>query len=477
MILNEKQLNDYKAFLRLVHQGESKTNAANLVGVAASTLRRWGDSENAPTIEQVLKEDQKRKKAAVKKTAASKKAPAKKAASKKVATKKAPAKKKGAEMLFGGNKAEEEPNTLEYKKLKTIVADQLGLTEADVKFNSEFVANLGADSLDTVELVMAVEDEFGIEVPDEKAESITSVKLAYEAMVEAGIVKSVPAPVKDTATAEFKASEGSVEVQDEEDDEEVPFQAIVTQKTLTVIRDGQPIQVDKSHQNFDKIKQVISTNLANGKVRKSVLQEIYALIDMKQFLQQWSSGRIAVSKATGVTIDGQPLIGELANVMIRCLEEGSKDITKFAMFHEKAAQAVSGKAPNKLFRFITKSGLKISDTGNIIALKVVRNTYMDKHSNTMDNSPGKVVEMPRAAVDDRDHVTCSHGLHVCAPGYIKHFASSAGGDRLVECEVDPRDFVSIPDDYDFDKARVCKYTVLRDVSEAYSKELYNTKPV
>jgi acyl carrier protein len=66
------------------------------------------------------------------------------------------------------------------QRVKKIVADQLGVAEADIKNESSFVDDLGADSLDTVELVMALEDEFEIEIPDEEAEKITDVQLAID---------------------------------------------------------------------------------------------------------------------------------------------------------------------------------------------------------------------------------------------------------------------------------------------------------
>ena len=63
-------------------------------------------------------------------------------------------------------------------RVKKIVAEQLGANEADVKLESSFVDDLGADSLDTVELVMALEEEFECEIPDEEAEKITTVRAA-----------------------------------------------------------------------------------------------------------------------------------------------------------------------------------------------------------------------------------------------------------------------------------------------------------
>ncbi len=66
------------------------------------------------------------------------------------------------------------------ERVKSIVVEQLGVNEDQVTNAASFVDDLGADSLDTVELVMALEEEFETEIPDEEAEKITTVKLAVD---------------------------------------------------------------------------------------------------------------------------------------------------------------------------------------------------------------------------------------------------------------------------------------------------------
>ncbi|OOZ80089.1 acyl carrier protein [Solemya velum gill symbiont] len=65
-------------------------------------------------------------------------------------------------------------------RVRKIVVDQLGVKEEEVNLEASFVDDLGADSLDTVELVMALEEEFETEIPDEEAEGITTVKQAVD---------------------------------------------------------------------------------------------------------------------------------------------------------------------------------------------------------------------------------------------------------------------------------------------------------
>ncbi len=67
-----------------------------------------------------------------------------------------------------------------FDKVKEIIVDQLGVEEEEVTLESSFIEDLGADSLDIVELIMALEEEFGLEIPDDEAEKIANVNDAVE---------------------------------------------------------------------------------------------------------------------------------------------------------------------------------------------------------------------------------------------------------------------------------------------------------
>jgi acyl carrier protein len=73
------------------------------------------------------------------------------------------------------------------ERVKKVIVEQLGVNAEQVTDEASFIDDLGADSLDTVELVMALEEEFGLEIPDEDAEKISTVKAAIEFIETKGV--------------------------------------------------------------------------------------------------------------------------------------------------------------------------------------------------------------------------------------------------------------------------------------------------
>ena len=122
-----------------------------------------------------------------------------------------------------------------------------------------------------------------------------------------------------------------------------------------------------------------------------------------------------------------------------------------------------------LYKFLEHNGHPITTEGNFIAYRAVRSDFMDKHSGTMDNSVGNIVEVPRSQVDDNPNNTCSHGLHVATLTYASGFGS--GGDKVLDVEVSPEDVVAVPTDYDGTKMRVCRFKVVAESKGLIEKHL------
>lgn len=264
--------------------------------------------------------------------------------------------------------------------------------------------------------------------------------------------------------SDFDTSEQSNdEVLEEDEVTFVPIQCIILNDTVIVVRNGVPCQLDKSHKNFTKIYDILVNKVHDNKISAYDLDKIYKLIDVKSALEEFTQGAVTIVK-NNVFLNDTKIDGRVVHVLLNCFDECDEDgLSRFSNFLEKVSECQSWKVVNRLYDFLEKSDLMVDHEGRVVAYKVVRSTYMDKYSNTMDNSPGNIVEMPRNEVDDRDEVTCSKGLHVCSQRYIKEFYSN--GDRIVRVAVDPRDWVSVPVDYDFSKARVCRYEVLDDVTD------------
>lgn len=227
-----------------------------------------------------------------------------------------------------------------------------------------------------------------------------------------------------------------------------PF--IIQGQNVTVVIDGKPFTISKTHVTYQKVVDAI---------KAGEWDKVKQIIDPVKVVLNYGKGNVSVQGGT-LFWKGEPFAGVLATRMIAMLEEGF-DIEPMVNFMENLMRNPSKRSVDELYGFLEKNNLPITPDGCFLAYKKVRNDFKDIHSGTMDNSPGRVVEMERNKVDDDKDRTCSTGLHFCGMSYLPHFG---GGDaRTVIVKIDPADVVSIPSDYNGAKGRACRYTVIGEL--------------
>lgn len=221
---------------------------------------------------------------------------------------------------------------------------------------------------------------------------------------------------------------------------------------------GQPHTVDSSHPNYGYVLDAIKKKEWDG---------IEELVSIPKAIVKASQGLVAVLDGV-VTYKGRPVKSHLASRIIELLGQGF-DISPWTKFMDKLHSNPDSYSVEQLYPFLERAKLPITPDGDFLAYKYVNSDYLDCHTHTMDNSPGKVVELPREQCDNNPNNHCSAGLHFCAKEYLPHTGSGVvHGQRIVIVKVNPRDVVSVPNDHNFQKARACRYVVVGELGEDYS---------
>ena len=236
---------------------------------------------------------------------------------------------------------------------------------------------------------------------------------------------------------------------------------IIQGSQVTVVIGSKPHVVSKSHPMFQRVVDAIKANDWGT---------VDSIIDPKKVVLEYGNGNIAV-EGDKLFWKGEELHSSLGRRMIQMLQDGF-DITPMVAFMENLMLNPSKRAVTELYGFLEKNNLPITPDGSFLAYKRIRQDYKDCHTGTMDNSVGKVVEMERNRVDDDQNRTCSTGLHFCSRDYLDHF----GGERIVIVKINPRDVVSIPNDYNDSKGRACRYEVIDEIDKEKADEAF-TKSV
>ena len=244
---------------------------------------------------------------------------------------------------------------------------------------------------------------------------------------------------------------------------------IVTNQSATVIFNGKPYTVDRSHEKFDDL-----LTAYRAKDEEQLKKVIDSLSEVKAWAEENSGGTIQIIGGC-VQYKGEVMQNAITERIMEWAELGL-DPTPMMKFLERIMANPSYQSREELLLFLEQGKLPIMEDGRFLAYKVVRDNYLDKHTGTMDNSVGQIVEMPRSGVDDNRQNTCSAGLHFCSREYLSFF--QGGRDRLMLLAIDPADVVSIPYDYNNAKGRACRYEVIEEINEApegYESPLYESQ--
>lgn len=165
-----------------------------------------------------------------------------------------------------------------------------------------------------------------------------------------------------------------------------------------------------------------------------------------------------------VFVDNVPLPTYLGQRLKNFADSGA-DYKYLLKFWENLKQNPSYRSINNLFDFLERVHCPITKDGLIQCYKTVKSDYWDKYTgNTHHNTTGSTISVPRGTVDDDREQQCSFGIHVGGLKYIHWYGNQSSGDRIMEVFVNPKDFVAVPTDHDFHKARVCEYVVGKEVT-------------
>jgi len=226
---------------------------------------------------------------------------------------------------------------------------------------------------------------------------------------------------------------------------------ILGSDSLTVYLEGKSYTINKQAHTYGIVLEAVKT--ANVIALKQAL-------DVKKTITSMLSNssdkvRIENNKIFYMDREVQGLISSRIFEMLRL----ELDVKPMVLFLENLMSNPSKRAVDELFGFLEACTLPITPDGCFLAYKRVRGDYLDCHSGSMDNSVGKVLEMPRNMVDEDKNNTCSYGLHFCSYDYLKSFS----GARIVVLKINPKDVVAIPADYNNSKGRTCKYEVVDEI--------------
>jgi hypothetical protein len=235
-------------------------------------------------------------------------------------------------------------------------------------------------------------------------------------------------------------------------------------ETITISDlNGEPYSISSDQANFAAVLSA---------AKSGNWEDALSLISEAKAISTYTKGSFEVVRGQ-IQIDGRVVPTALADYILDFQRDGL-DYLPLVRFAQNLFENPSKHSVAQLFNFLEKTKSPLTEDGCFLAYKRVAQNFKDIHSGTFDNSPGMSPEMPRAEVDDNPSMHCSNGLHVAAWNYAAN-NYHAGVGHMLMVKVHPRDVVSVPDDYNFEKMRCCKYEVLEVVKESLITRLTSSR--
>ena len=220
-------------------------------------------------------------------------------------------------------------------------------------------------------------------------------------------------------------------------------------RNITMYIDDETIVINNEHEQFSNIAELL-TNRKFG--------EVYKLIDTRAIIRNFVGDSMEIKNST-ILYKGEVLHDAIVQKIVDTSLMNGTSIQPILKFIAKIKKNDNLRSQQELYGFLSSGKIPINERGNIITYKRINADWTDCHSGKIDNSVGNVVMMPRKNVNSNSKQTCSVGLHVCSYSYLNSFS----GSKLIACEVNPKDVISIPNDYNNAKMRCCKYKVLCEI--------------
>lgn len=198
-----------------------------------------------------------------------------------------------------------------------------------------------------------------------------------------------------------------------------------------------------------------------NQIREAILKQDFSsipgLLTSSGALARYLGSEFVVDGTT-ISYQGVTLPTELSARIQKMATEGH-DPSPLLRFYERLHLNPSFRSREQVFKFLEHLEIAVEPDGTFLGYKGVEDNYLDKHSGTIDNTPGQVIKMARNLISDDFREGCHQGLHVGSRAYAEDFAST-----MLVVRVDPANVVCVPEDCSFQKMRVCEYEVVGEWS-------------